>query len=366
MKVLHITVRADIGGGPEHIFQLISSLNKCCLQYVACPPDKPYHDRFCDVVGKDNLLLIPHRRFELRSLWRVAEFVRAQNIQIVHSHGKGAGAYGRLLALMTKASSVHTFHGVHTGGYSSIKKNLYCIYERTLAIQTAQGIAVSKGEHREILGARMFPENRLSIVPNGVALGESPHLSNAGHHRLNVVAVNRFDFQKNAATLIDIVQALEYLLPAIDWHLTIYGDGENRPDIQARINKEKLSARVSLAGSIDSMRPALRNADVFLSSSRWEGLPIAILEAMSEGLPVVASDVVGNNDLVSNGVNGYLYALDKPADAAKRIVELQDGSLREQLGIAARNMVEADYSVEAMAAATLQIYHGAIHDPKRA
>jgi glycosyltransferase involved in cell wall biosynthesis len=95
------------------------------------------------------------------------------------------------------------------------------------------------------------------------------------------------------------------------------------------------------------VKALLRVMDVFVLPSRWEGLPLAILEAMSTGLPVIASNIPGNNDLVKEGITGYLFEREKHcALADKLMLLLVDADKRHQFGLAARTSVFEHYQIE--------------------
>ena len=125
VKILFITVRADFGGGPEHVYRLIDILTPEIEAFVACPKDYPYWDRYQKLLGSDHMIEIPHRKFAVLRLVYLLRYVRCKGIELIHSHGKGAGAYGRILAFLTRKPCVHTFHGVHIGKYSEVSKRLY-------------------------------------------------------------------------------------------------------------------------------------------------------------------------------------------------------------------------------------------------
>ncbi len=117
LSILHITSRSDYGGGPEHIRQLIKRLSPSFNFFVACPEDGQYHSAFETYA---RCVPIPERKFSLSRLYALYRFIGDNGIDIIHSHGKGAGAYSRPLGLMTGRPVVHTFHGFHYGHLSAL------------------------------------------------------------------------------------------------------------------------------------------------------------------------------------------------------------------------------------------------------
>jgi glycosyltransferase involved in cell wall biosynthesis len=156
MNILHISVRADFGGGPEHMFQQITDqIDRHGISvFLACPKDYPYYDQYCHAVGQENVLLIPHRKFNIFRSLALLKYVYSNKIDIIHSHGKGAGIYGRFLRIFSGIPCVHTFHGLHVGEYTKLKKRIYIGLERFLGVFTKQVICVSDGELRSIRSDR--------------------------------------------------------------------------------------------------------------------------------------------------------------------------------------------------------------------
>jgi glycosyltransferase involved in cell wall biosynthesis len=138
-------------------------------------------------------------------------------------------------------------------------------------------------------------------------------------------SVARFNKQKNLKASITIAAKL---LENHDVIFLIIGDGEERENIEYLIESNKLS-NVLLTGYKSNVSEYLAASDIYLSTSLWEGLPYSLIEASAGGLPIVASDVTGNNEVVADGVNGYLFNLNNPDDAVEKILRIKN-SIEEQ------------------------------------
>lgn len=312
-KVLHLTARADIGGGPEHVYQLVGHLPDAITSYIACPGEPPYHARYTDLVGAERMMELPHRAFNMAALRSLAQKIRSEKINLLHSHGKGAGLYSRLLGPMTGRPVVHTFHGLHEGSYGTAARVAYRSFERVSGLATRAAICVSAGEHDQIAAARLMPARKLKVIPNGVVIS-APRTAEPDCPPLRVIAVNRFDRQKNPDLLIEIARQVSEL--ALPVRITVFGAGERLDECRATVRRENLKEVISFEGPSARVREEMRGAHVFVSSSRWEGMPLAVLEAMAEGLPVVLTDVVGNRDVVETegtAPSGQLFPLEDPA-----------------------------------------------------
>ena len=358
INILQITVRADIGGGPEHLYRLVkgSSLNINC--FIAAPNDEPYYNLFKEIVGENNLIEIPHRKFKLSSLFLLRNVVKNKSISIIHSHGKGAGIYSRLLGILTRKKVIHTFHGFHIGSYNSIQKKLYILLEKFLSKFTDKIITVSEGEKQEILNAGICSSQKIVVITNGVDIpADTVNESNFQQKPKKIISFSRFNYQKNTRLLIEICKKLEELEEKnlVEFH--VYGSGEEFGLIRQLIESNKLGQRIVLHGADSNARDKLVDGFCYISTSRWEGLPISLLEAMAVGLPVLASNVVGNNDVIIDGENGLLFDINDPRSCAEKILQLaSDKKLWGSLSNNARSTVQQKFSVKKMITETEKVY----------
>ncbi|MBI5727775.1 MAG: glycosyltransferase family 4 protein, partial [Ignavibacteriales bacterium] len=134
-------------------------------------------------------------------------------------------------------------------------------------------------------------------------------------------------------------------------------DGGERKFIEAEIVARGLSGYVSTAGATTEMHACYAESDIILSTSRWEGMPLSVLEAMADGVVPVLTAVTGNKDIVEHGLDGYLYSETIPGEAAKLIDSLiVNPSLLGRLSINARSKAASQYNVTTMAQKTAQLY----------
>jgi len=354
-NILFITARADFGGGPEHLWQLLKHMPVRERLYVACPQDYPYFERFCRIIGTDKVCLVPHRKFTLESLWKLRSFCKQHTITVLHSHGKGAGVYSRFLTLLTGIPVVHTFHGVHMGEYGLLKKCLYRMYERCMSLITRKGIAVSQGEYRNIVHEGLMPKKKLFLIPNGVEVPESMPGDPAGPP-YHVVCVTRFTYQKNSEFLVDIACCLQSMKRLSHFTFILIGDGPERNTVMQRARESGLDWAIKFTGATPDPHLFFRQSLCFLSTSRWEGMPLAVLEAMAHGLPAVVSDVVGNRDAVQQGATGILYPEGNAQAAAEALCHMADNhQIRKKYILQSREFIASHHNVQQMAVHTLNV-----------
>lgn len=170
-----------------------------------------------------------------------------------------------------------------------------------------------------------------------------------------VGSVGRLTAQKGYDQLMAAMAALLPSLP--EARLLLVGDGELRPALEALVKSLGIGDRVVFAGARPDVERVLRAMDVFVSSSLWEGLPTVMMEAMAAGVPVVATDIRGNSDLVHHGETGWLAPPAQPEAMASQIAHALDAPLECQaLAVAARDQVQRLYSMSAVAGRFADLY----------
>lgn len=352
IRVLHITARADRGGGPENIHRLVELSSPRVENHVACPREAPYWDRYQRLLGRERLCEIPHRHFSPAALARLARYCRRHHIELIHSHGFGAGLYGRLLAPLVPACVVHAFHGFHLHREPGWRAKLKLLFERAARPLTGHYISVSWTEAAAVAGALRLPPSRLTVIPNGVDTERfAPEPSLRPADRFVILAALRLSGEKNPLDLVRILHRLTTLFPESAAALRIAGDGPLRPQLEAEIDRLGLGARVDLLGWTDGMEAHYRRAHVYLTASRGEGLSLGMLEAFSAGLPVVATSVQGHTDVVCPGLTGFLFCEGDLDAAATHLFRLEtDARLHARLSGSVRQTMLAEFGLPACAA----------------
>ncbi|MDL2209425.1 glycosyltransferase [Desulfovibrio sp. OttesenSCG-928-O18] len=358
LRVLHITASSELGGGPEHVWQLVRNLPDGVESFIAAPNREPYWPRFMETVGQSHLFAIPQRRFSLKSFFSLVRWLKAQRIDIIHSHGRGAGMYGRPLALLSGAKSIHTFHGVHPPG-SPLRNWVYSLIERTLGRVSRVFISVSHGERDLAVSFLGLPADRVQHIPNGVTV--SGVFPNVWGKPFSIVHVTRFDPVKNSSWLVSLACGLQ--AAGKQCRLVVIGEGEGRGAMQRAVKQAGVEDFFDFVGARQDVRSLMRGAGCYVSASHREGLPLAVLESQAEGVPGVLSDVVGNREAIENDVTGFLYQLNDVHGAVACIARLmEDAELWQRMSVAARQRAKEMFSVERMAEETASCYFQIMQD----
>jgi glycosyltransferase involved in cell wall biosynthesis len=368
IRVLHLLTSTDLGGGPRQVLDLVRGLPRAEFAVSAAGP--PGGRLVIDELGALGVDFTPLAldRLALRglraTLRATARLVRERGAAIVHSHGKGAGLYGRLAARRAGAAAVHTFHGIHHEGYAWPARFAYLALERWLARRTRTLIHVSASQAREARALRLDGTRSVTIV-NGLDLAAFDARTRLDRAALGlggeapvVGTVGRFDPIKRHELLIAALAGLPAAAPRA--LLVLVGQGPEETRLRAAVHARGLDGRVRFPGTVGLDANAYAAMDVFVAASRKEGLPLAPLEAMASRVPVVATDVPGHRDVVVHGETGLLV----PASDARAFAEavaalLADPARRRAMGEAGRARVEREFTVARMAEATAAVYRAA-------
>jgi glycosyltransferase involved in cell wall biosynthesis len=286
----------------------------------------------CDGVPYETLTPHSVTAFPRARRWlrrRLAEF----EPDIVQVHLLHAMVTVASLPRSTPGATVLTYH--HHLHLQSQGRGLGARLDRLAGRRFDKVVAVADAGERFLVSEYGYPRDRVTCIRNGWS---GTPLADASEPDVpTVVSVANFRGQKRHDVLIDAFAELLGRVP--NARLLLAGDGALAGDAKDRARRRGITERVEFLGAVDNVWPLLARAHVFALTSDYEGLPVALIEAMAAGLPVVATAVEGNTDLVREGRTGLLC----PAgDAAACSTELEsvltDASLRERMGAASRDL----------------------------
>ena len=356
-RVLILITLAEPGGAQTYVAHLLPALATRCEVVVGAYGEGPLHDAAREAgvrfVALRHVRRPLHPGRDLLGLLELMALIRRERPDLVHANSSKAGVLGRLAALLMRVPvRVFTVHGWAFKAHTGQASRLYRWADRLMSPLTSATICVSETERAAGLAARTCRAERTVVIPNAVDVGGAPVARHEGDPP-RVVTVGRLATPKDALTLL---RALPAVAPT-PFSALLVGDGPDRPALEASIRALGLEDTVTLAGSRSDVPALLAAADVFVLSSRSEGAPFSILEAMAAGLPVVASDVGGVGELVVDGETGLLVPPADPgrlADALRRV--LGDAALRRRLGAAGRARARERFDLRALQDAHLELY----------
>jgi len=367
IRVLQLLVSTSPGGGPKHVYDLVRNLAKREFEFmVGAPRDGIFFERFQELGIP--VAEIPLGRVGIRQLFATIRLIRHHRVDLVHTHGKGPGLYGRLAARWLGIPAVHTLHGIHYRSYSWLGQRLYLTLERCLSRLSHTIINVSTSQEAEGLGLHLFRPGQSVVITNGVdfeemerMLRESPvEREMLGLRPDDVVlgCVSRFDPVKRLEVLLDALERLRDRIPRV--MLVLVGGGGEEKRIRHLSRRLGLQDRVVFTGFLEMPARIYPALDLYLSTSLKEGLPLSLVEAMGAGLATVATDVPGHRDVVAHGKTGLLIPADDAAALADAVVSLwADPIERAALSKAARQWVRDEFGIDKMLDRTAAVYRAA-------
>jgi len=313
INILFISSRADHGGGQAQMFDIISGLDRERFEvFAALPDEEPFYRKVREAGA--GLIAIKKRSFSPADLLRLAFFVRDNSIDIIHSHGKGAGLYSRLLKIFNpKVKIAHSFHGFHFDTMGAVPRYFYLALERMLARLTDRFINVSASERNEYISRGITNEKNSAVIVNSLSKETAERISRArqknkfseasGTGSIFFCNVSRFDEVKELPFLI---RAFADAAASNDKSkLMLIGDGEEFDKCRGIAAELKVKDKVCFLGFRNDAIEMMTRCDIYAASSRREGMPLSMIEAAAAGLPIIASRVPGHVDIVSGHPGGF-------------------------------------------------------------
>jgi glycosyltransferase involved in cell wall biosynthesis len=348
---------AEVGGAQSYVASLLPALADRFDVTVAASGPGP----LVDAAAASGARFIPldhlRRRIspwrDLVALLELVRLLRRERPEIVHANSSKAGILGRVAAYLAGVPiRIFTVHGWAFSAHSGVSSRLYRWADRLVRPLTTATICVAESERVSGVRAATCDPGRTVVIANAVEVAAAPRAAHEGDPP-QIVSVGRLQHPKDVATLVRAARGL----PAGAFRLALVGEGPDRPRVEEEVDRLALGDHVHLYGERGDVRELLARSDVFVLSSRSEGMPVSVLEAMAAGLPVVASRVGGVPELVVDGVTGILV---RPGDehelgqALGRLIA--DAGLRRRLGAAGRARAEERFDLEPFWRAHLALY----------
>lgn len=300
---------------------------------------------------------------DLAVLRRMRQQVRERSLQFMHAHNFVPNYYAAtaLLGLAGHCALVGTAHDM---GMRLGQRKLRWMYKASL-MRTARVAMVGRQVHDRFVGDGILDARRAVTVLNGIPVmrfRNSPERRAAARDALGlppdalvIGAVGRLVALKNHRQLLDSMAELAPRFPQA--HLVIIGAGPLEADLREAAGRSPAATRIHLLGQRSDVARLTAGFDIYAQPSLTEGLSIALLEAGATALPVVASAVGGNVEIIQDGTTGLLVPVqDQPALTAALARLLADAPLRHRLGASAAAWVAAHASVESMCDAYDRFY----------
>lgn len=380
--IVHIIYALSTGGLENGLVNIINR----------CPPSRYRHviicltgaEHFASRLTAPNVDVIElHKKpgHDLRMYWRLWRHLRRLRPAVVHTRNLAALETHALGLLMPGCKRVHGEHGrdMHDLDGSNRK---YQWLRRALSPLIHQFIAVSRDLSRWLVDTVHIPERKVTQIYNGVdtqrfARAEEPgnlptgmpESFQPGSDSVVIGTVGRLAAVKDQQLLLVALHRLVSERPELrsSLRLLIVGDGPEYEALNALTERLELGGMVWLAGDREDIPELLRTMDIFVLPSLGEGISNTVLEAMASGLPVIATSVGGNPELVQDGATGLLFPAGDVSALARALATLIDNpSRRHAMGEAAEAHIRQNFDWQRTVDSYLSLYDallfpGAVH-----
>ena len=379
MRILQV-IGISRGGSGLHVSRLSRDLvaqgHRVTIAYAPHGADQKFQ-RFVEE-RKHDIRFVPlelHRAIapvaDLRSIAKILRLIwREGPFDVVHGHNAKGGVLARIAGRTRSIPTVYTPHSFISSSpeVSKMEKAIYSSIERLLGHFATSGlIAVSEAERDFALRLGLVPENKVVTIHNGVEkedLEEYPEdATSPSYQTLTFGTTLRFGPQKAPGLLVEAFERLTRMLPYLPVRLIIAGDGELFDEVKKQALQGDADDSISFLGWQADVKAVLRQLDIFVLPSLYEGFSYSLLEAMAAGLPVVSTEVFGARETVSRVPGNVLVRPGDPEDLARgmrRIVTGVEPDLLRQtlhdIGLENRRYVGEHFRQSELSLRTAELY----------
>lgn len=369
IRVLETIRQGKIGGGESHVLDLVKTMDNELFEPVVLSFTDGPMVQALTAIGVPVHVIASEKAFDI-SIWKkVRAFLREQRIDIVHVHGTRANTNVMWAARRLGLPLIYTIHGwSFHDGLNPLIKRARIAAEKYITRKAKVNICVSDS-NRET-GIKTFGRFDSVVIKNGV----NPVKFNPGAEYPDVKAaygipkdqlvigyIARMTLQKDPVGMLEGFSLALQQFP--DMKLLMIGEGELKEAALEAARRLNITDHVIFDNFRQDVPAVLNGVDIYCLPSLWEGFPIGVLEAMAMGKAVIASDVDGTREAVTDGDNGLLVPAKNSETLAAAIVKLaRDKTLRGQLQQRAMDTIRSKYTVSGMTRQIEKIYQQLYHN----
>lgn len=366
--IVHIITRLELGGAQQNTLDMCRLLDRSRYRVALISGTGGRLESEAARISDLDFRLVPELVREVNPIRDYSAFriIRDHLRQfsedgapvVVHTHSSKAGILGRFAA--SSANIPHVFHSVHGFGHpafsSFFMRQIALMAERIAARKTTRFLPVSNANIDEGNRLRLFGDRKVDLLRSAID-STSYRAANltreAAREELNlppgipiVGTISPIKPQKDPLTFVRVAARVIRNMP--ETHFLLVGDGEMRGEVESQARDLGIHRSLTLLGWRDDVPQLLRAMNVFCLTSRWEGLPRVIVQAMASGVPVVATGVDGVLDIVRHGETGHLSPPGDVSSIATGILEFLDNPDRCQEITASAAQIVPEFEIERM------------------
>ncbi len=353
IRLLYVIYAKTFGGAEQLVLELAKFIPKDKFEVAVCCLKKGRLYQELQYLNIRTYLVTLRKIIDFKAIRGLRELYNDFNPHIIHSHLPRADLYSRLALKKKKYNQIIMITTIHN--LEKVRENfLYNLIDIHLSKRNELFIAVSQAVKNHFLSYVPSARDKTIVILNGVNIERFQNVNKEkGYEILNlspnnfiIGTIGRLSPQKDH---INLIKSAKMVISNSNKpiHFVIVGDGVLMSSLKKEINDLNLNDRIHLIGHRKEIPEILACFDIFVLSSRWEGLPITLLEAMASAKPVVATSVGGVPELVENGKTGILVPPLNPEQLAMALLKLiEDDTMRTQFGKFALDVVKRKYDIK--------------------
>ena len=319
MKVMHILPDIGVGGAEKFVIDLVESkvFQKMNIIIVSLYPNtSTIFSNYCKSNEINIVYLNKTIGFDLRTVRNLRKLIKTAKPDVIHTH-RYVLPYTILAMLFNK--KIKVVHTIHNQAEKELSKNGIKLQRLIYFFKRIETVAISDkiSDSFKIL----YKRKASAIIYNGI---NTKKYWSSQSKKYDLIHVGRFSEQKNHILLLEIIEQLK--IKSAELSVAFVGDGELLAEIMLIAKSKGITQNIEFLGIRKDIPALLADSKIFVLSSKWEGNPLVILEAISSGIPVVTTDVGGIPDVVTHKLNGYLYSIDNSLAAVRYIENLLNNS----------------------------------------
>lgn len=359
--------KSGIGGAQIHVRDLARALSANGHEVTIATKDNTsvsemYQREPVTWINLPDFVRPLHPLQDIKTSLHLRKIIKSTQPDIISLHSSKPGIVGRFAAIGLPAKVLFTAHGwAFTPGVPALRRYLYLSIEFLAQFFCDRIVTVSEFD-RALALSFGFSSRKVLTIHNGMPdrLGNLKHRNNMSSDSpvgstgvATILTIARFSSQKDYETLFSALK----LMQTRSVRLIAIGGGDDFDKLKKLIQDLGIENKVELVGEKKDVYPYFEQATAYVLSSHWEGLPRSIIEAMMMKLPVVATNVGGNSELIDDGVTGFLVNRSNPVELAEKLDRLiVDSALTNEMGKKARQRYEDMFSFENMMARYTDLY----------
>ncbi len=364
INILYLIETIGPGGAEKMLIDLTSNINKKFFHPIVCLTKKGWLSEKLKYQNTETIIIESKKRFDFIWSIKIAQFIKRRKIDLLHTHLLDSNFYGAIASLLAKCPQVCTEHG---DAHHSIYKKDISIWTKYffIALIAHKIIAVSKFTANK-LKKMIYFKDKISVIYNGIDTSIF-ELNNKEDrilirkslgipdNAIIVICVANLYPAKGHETLLKAISLIYDKLPNL--HVILAGKGQLKDTIEKQANILRIQNRIHILGLRNDVPDLLKASDIFVLPSFSEAMPLSLLEAISSGLPVIATNVGGIPEIIEHKKSGFIIPPGDYKLLAMKILELAIcDKERKDMGLQAKKIARKKFDISIMTSQYEAIY----------